>query len=198
MAPKLGTIPAVTLSEHGYLMSLAGVAGWRYSEGSNRQAEFFTNLTGFHKTLVDEERETILKIIEARRCYSCNIWIKNIVNQQDHVVPLSAGGARGMSNFALMCGPCNASKGSQDLIEWWLRKGRSLLTLSPHVLIVYVRARYALMLKTGELGLLAPAWARTALGDFSDSLPSSSHRRSFEWISPNLLPPEVKFDATTR
>ena len=38
--------------------------------------------------------------------------------QQDHVVPVSKGGAYTRKNILPACGSCNSSKGNKSLLEW--------------------------------------------------------------------------------
>jgi len=197
MCPKLSSIPTTTLSEHDYLLALAALVQWQHaSKDGSPNAEFFCDVQKLQTTLEADSRLVILQNISDRLCYGCQALIENIVCQGDHVIPLSAGGSRGMDNFSLMCSSCNASKGSKDLVAWWLEKGRSLLTLDPNVITIYARARFKLKQMEGPTSLAfpAPRWAQQALDQASNALPSGSHRRAFSWIRANLLPPALYID----
>ena len=195
MCPKLTSIPTTTLSEHDYLLGLVALAQWqKASKDGSPNAEFFTDIHKLQATLEADSRLVVLQNIADGRCYGCGTRIANIVNQGDHVIPLSAGGPRGMDNFSLMCRWCNASKGSYDLVSWWLKQGRSLLTLDPNVLTIYARTRFKMKRMEGPTSLEFPApwWAQQALDQVSNALPSGSHRRAFSWIRANLLPPALE------
>ena len=60
-------------------------------------------------------REVIFNLLVDRdgdKCQECGVALGFDNGQVDHVIPASLGGADDMSNFQLMCGPCNASKGN--------------------------------------------------------------------------------------
>lgn len=45
-------------------------------------------------------------------------WNSPPVGAADHIIPRSRGGQNEESNLRLLCGRCNASKGSKTDVEW--------------------------------------------------------------------------------
>lgn len=66
----------------------------------------------------DAEWQRVRKLVLARDGYECQLRLKvctKVATQVDHVIPLSAGGARlAMANLQASCKPCNVSKAGRD------------------------------------------------------------------------------------
>lgn len=54
----------------------------------------------------------------AVRCYWCSGKFKGCDCEQDHVIPLSGGGAHSISNLVVSCFNCNRSKHARPLEKW--------------------------------------------------------------------------------
>ena len=50
--------------------------------------------------------------------YRCAYCMEQVELTQDHIVPITKGGAYTEDNIVPACGPCNSSKGNKTLIVW--------------------------------------------------------------------------------
>jgi len=105
-----------------------------------------------HESLMSESRKTVLRLAKLGRCVSCGVKVN--VGSGDHIVPLSRGGPQSAENFMPLCRRCNSSKGSKDLLEWWIGCGRHIKDLNHDALTIYLRLKYRL---TSEEELDSPA-----------------------------------------
>ena len=69
-------------------------------------------------SIVDDER---LKLVLAQACAYCGS--QNALSM-DHVLPRSRGGEDSGDNIVWSCRSCNSSKGSTDLLEWMVKRGK--------------------------------------------------------------------------
>lgn len=64
--------------------------------------------------LTSEQWDAILDVF-GHQCAYCD---RRIDITQDHVVPISSGGAYTLGNIVPACGLCNSSKGAMDMRTW--------------------------------------------------------------------------------
>ena len=83
----------------------------RRSEGSRRRAQ----LAGSVSSLTESQWQSAIDWFESR-CAYCGIT--GVPLQQEHVIPLAAGGAHIAGNVVPACCRCNASKCDRPLEEW--------------------------------------------------------------------------------
>lgn len=76
-------------------------------------------LSGLVQGILDLEWESI-KNRQNYRCFYCN---KPCELTQDHVIPLTRGGAHSTGNIVGACRSCNSSKCNSLIIEWKRRGG---------------------------------------------------------------------------
>ena len=135
----------------------------------------------FENTLKHAGRKPVLRLANRHRCYGCDTGVNPFANG-DHIVPSVKAGPSSADNFAPMCPRCNSSKGDQDLPEWWLKKGRTLWSLDPDVIVQYCRVMYPHLAKLEMLDSPAPEPVIRLLSQFSDSLPTVEHTAAFNDI----------------
>jgi 5-methylcytosine-specific restriction endonuclease McrA len=77
------------------------------------------------RTVYDDER---LKMTMPQSCVYCGS-LRNL--SLDHVFPRRAGGTDKPENLVWACRSCNSSKGDQDMMHWFIARGRfpSILVL---------------------------------------------------------------------
>jgi len=120
------------------------------------------------KSLNSESRKTVLRLARFGRCVSCNVAVN--VSSGDHIIPLSKGGPQSAENFMPLCKKCNSSKGSKDLLEWWISGGRHVKDLNHDALTIYLRLRYRIA-REKERSPPAPWYLREALKQAEETLP---------------------------
>jgi hypothetical protein len=93
----------------------------------------------------------------------------------DHIIPRARGGHESPQNRLVLCRPCNASKGTGDLLEWWQFKGANVMQMEPWTLCLYSRAQWQ---HYGPALLDAPITAETQafLVARAAHLPTDAHR----------------------
>ncbi len=125
-----------------------------------------------------ENRGILFALIRRETCLCCEALLTPN-STGDHIVSRDAGGPDGAQNYMPLCRSCNSSKGSNDLLHWWIvKKQRSVLELPAEVLTAYARLTYALYLRTGREGKpIEPALGH-AVKELLDQLPTSAHRRA--------------------
>ena len=87
-----------------------------------------------------KNRKVSLRLARVTSCIRCGGPLP-VDSAGDHIIPTSRGGEHGAGNFLPLCRSCNSSKGSKDLLDWWLAD-RSILDLNLDALCSYVRLRY--------------------------------------------------------
>lgn len=80
-------------------------------------------LSKLEHNLTLEEWQESLKYFD-NSCAYCGAHQDDLDSslEQDHVIPVSKGGAYKIDNIVPACKPCNTSKSTQDLIEWYKSK----------------------------------------------------------------------------
>jgi hypothetical protein len=85
--------------------------------------------------LTNTSPKTALKHFNTRQCYVCDSPTVTI----DHLFATAAGGPDTMQNYGLLCGRHNSSKGSKDLLSWWVDSGFDPCALPRQVVCLYTR-----------------------------------------------------------
>lgn len=65
-----------------------------------------------------EEVQNLLKA-QMNSCCGCGVSFDFVPFTQDHITPLFKGGTDFIENIQLMCQPCNDSKGTKPMGEWF-------------------------------------------------------------------------------
>jgi hypothetical protein len=88
-----------------------------------------------------------------------------------HLIPTYKGGPNSVENYSSLCRPCNSSKGTKDMVEWWISKGKTIDQLDLDVVVAYARFVYRMM---GEATLLsvAPAYYEIAVRQAATTMSS--------------------------
>ena len=126
----------------------------------------------------DISRRAALRLARVRECMVCGESLSPD-SEGDHVVAVSRGGPPGLENYLPMCGRCNSSKGSRDLLEWWQLKGWSVANLPADAVTVYCRVMFARLRIERRLGSEAPDAVRAALRELYELLPSDEHQHAW-------------------
>jgi hypothetical protein len=127
------------------LIALRAWSHWYYVVSMNPKylPGFRILQTGFEtalKSLCSENRRTVIRLIVHRRCLFCGTNVG--LGQGDHLIPLSEGYYHSVENYAPLCKRCNSSKGTKDLLEWWVEKEKHITELHPDALTVYLRLKF--------------------------------------------------------
>lgn len=72
--------------------------------------------------LPNEDWQIIRSIVMERDGHVCTYCGSKKRLEGDHIVPLSRGGSNALTNIATACRPCNLSKGSKTLEEWYAHR----------------------------------------------------------------------------
>jgi 5-methylcytosine-specific restriction endonuclease McrA len=64
----------------------------------------------------------LVSIVLERDGHACVYCGADKPLEGDHIVPLSLGGSNALTNLATACRPCNLSKASRTLEEWYARR----------------------------------------------------------------------------
>ena len=94
----------------------------------------------WRKYLSASNRKVTLRLARIPTCLRCGRKLSPD-SEGDHIIATARGGKQDASNYMPLCGPCNSSKGTSDLLDWWL-KDQSILGLNLDVLCSYTRLRY--------------------------------------------------------
>ncbi len=129
---------------------------------------FRRGLDGAIESLEGESRKTVLRLIRHNKCIFCGQEIGK--GTGDHVIPLVKGGPQSVENFIPLCRECNASKGTRDLLEWWIIKGRHIKELNLDALVVYLRLTYRI---SADKEKPAPYYLVTAVEQAKETIPKS-------------------------
>ena len=129
---------------------------------------FKKGLDGAIKSLESESRNAVLRLARHSRCIFCGREIGE--GTGDHVIPLAKGGHWTVENFIPLCRECNASKGTRDLLEWWIIKGRHIKELNLDALVVYLRLTYRM---SADKEKPAPYYLVTAVEQAKETMPKS-------------------------
>lgn len=121
-------------------------------------------------------RTTVLKHLATPVCLACALPIDLSKTRGDHLIPLARGGTESLENTLLLCRRCNSSKGTKDVLEWWLFLAREPFTLPRRVLVLYARLSW----QRGVGGHLPPpSWLIEFVAKRMVPLPTATHQCSF-------------------
>jgi HNH endonuclease len=141
-------IPAETpmpadLTQAHCLMALYELQQWEAFALNYREPldpnYFFKHVMEFLRGLDNTTRLTAFKHISAQTCIVCGSTVDLGRSSLDHVIPRARGGPDSVQNSLVLCRVCNSSKGTKDLLEWWLWKGYAVADLPRTVLCLYAR-----------------------------------------------------------
>lgn len=137
---------------------------------------FYTQIFSCLAGLENTSRKTLLSHLEAAQCVVCMAQVQIGGKALDHIIPLSMRGPDTMENMMVLCPQHNSSKGSKDLLAWWLDKDWKVTALPRNILCLYAR----LMWKHLDAVLADPYDVPHAVIRFlthrAAGLPSAEHR----------------------
>jgi len=104
-------------------------------------AGYFRKTADWEPLLLRSNRRVTLRMV-GQPCIRCGGALSSN-STGDHIISKAQGGADGAENYLPLCGRCNSSKGTKDLLTWWVSfLGRSPADLSDDVLCAYARLLY--------------------------------------------------------
>jgi hypothetical protein len=128
--------------------------------------------------LANDTLKTVLHHIGHARCACCATSIDvSKVDRADHIIANHWGGKNVHWNLLLLCRSCNSSKGTRDLLEWWMYKSYPVMQMPRAVLCLYTRAHWQHFGVQVHLEPL-PAWMEAFLVARAAALPSEAHRQA--------------------
>lgn len=107
-----------------------------------RPGYFYNAIEGILHGLETTSRTTALRHHHTSTCIACDEPVDITRSRLDHIMPLAKGGKEDLSNALVLCRSCNSSKGTKDLLDWWLWKARNPLALDRRVLCLYARIHW--------------------------------------------------------
>lgn len=172
-------MPDTLTKAHG-LVALYALQQWeafapRYLSDPLRPSYFYTHVEEFLNGLTNGTRKTAMAHLASQTCIACDAPVDLRRTVGDHIIPLAAGGPESVQNSLLLCRPCNSSKGTKDLLEWWLFKDYPVPAFDRTVLCLYCRIQWQ---QYGETILSEPIpdGMRLFLAGRAHLLPSDGHR----------------------
>lgn len=127
--------------------------------------------------IANRTRKTALGQVGAAVCLGCGTSVDLTRTEGDHLIAKAYGGRETLQNTVVLCRPCNSSKGTKDLLEWWLFKGKPVADLPRSVLCVYTREHWDLWGVQVHREPLR-AYMATFLTQRAASLPTDAHREA--------------------
>ena len=86
-----------------------------------------------------------------------------------------------------LCKSCNSSKGTRDLLAWWIARGKTPVELDPDVLVSYCRVTWLVANRCRKQNLNSPPALAATVRALYDGLPSDEHRQMLRqrvsWIT---------------
>ena len=162
------------------LGQLHAMQGWLRlplaKDGSYYGPSWFTSHTG-SKYLTYENRRVSIRLGRQNLCVACDEPLP-ATSTGDHIIPLARGGVDNATNYLPICRSCNSSKGTQDLLEWWAKRGIPAGRLTADILCAYARLRYHHSSQE-ELETACPDYLYAMLQSFAKTLPTDGHRSAF-------------------
>jgi hypothetical protein len=149
-------------------------AGREYGPDWFRRHGVLTGLTA------GTTRRVALRLAREQNCVACGAGISEN-SDGDHIVAVSRGGPPGAENYIPMCGPCNSSKGTRDLLDWWRSKGKPASGLPADVLTAYCRLVLPRLAHERACNKPAPDAVTSVLGELAGSLPTLEHKGAL-WL----------------
>jgi hypothetical protein len=98
---------------------------------------FYQQVWGILKGLNEHSRKTIMYHLDWAREHGCFVC-GNPDTTDDHIIARKRGGPNDLRNALRLCQRCNSSKGTKDLLAWWLQD-RKAVELPRNILCLYCR-----------------------------------------------------------
>ena len=180
-----GNVPAATVLQGLLaLYVLQDVA--RLAEQGARPSPDWIARHGLVPGITNSNRKGVMRLIRRPDCLSCENKLSD-GSTGDHIIAVAAGGPAGVENYIPLCGRCNSSKGTRDLLAWWRLRGRPVSLLPPDALCAYARLSFAHHQRLGTLNSPAAAALVQAVEELTRALldPDQERmlRRRVTWIS---------------
>lgn len=176
-APAPPFIPPDTTTLQG-LISLYLLQDWLrvHQHGHDCRPGWFRR-HGVVVGLAAESRASQVRLARRTDCVACGKPV-SADSTGDHVLAVANGGPAGLENFLPLCGRCNSSKGTKDLLAWWQAHGRRPDELPPDVLATYARIHFRHGQRTRTLATPMPSALTWALEGLLALLPTLEHQRA--------------------
>ena len=163
---------------HG-LFALYALQEWEClrhpSDGPYKPGVFYNKVFGILNGLHNPTRKTALHNLANAECTACGDPVSLANTIGDHLVAVRAGGPESIQNTILLCRRCNSSKGSKDLLVWWMEKTYPPALLDRRILCLYARMNWQLRPNTFLDNPLHSSIA-AFLQCRAASLPTEAHR----------------------
>jgi hypothetical protein len=127
--------------------------------------------------LMSEPRRVAARLVRRASCIACGEPLAPD-STGDHVIARKNGGPPGLGNYLPLCGRCNSSKGTRDLLAWWRQRGRRACELPADVLTVYSRLMFRQHADRETHNAPAPTYLRESVEELVRNLPTPEH----EWV----------------
>lgn len=137
---------------------------------------FYTQIFSVLSGLENTSRKTLLHHLQSPACIVCDTPIDIAGKKLDHIVPLSQGGPDTMENTMVLCRQHNSSKGSKDLLEWWLWREWEACDLPRNILCLYARIMWQHLDGLFDHPYDLPEEIREFVTARAGGLPSAEHR----------------------
>jgi len=125
---------------------------------------------GSRNSLRSASRNTVIRLVALGRCINCGESVPSSSTGNHLVSPPK--GPQSIENYAPLCRRCNSSKGSKDLLEWWVdHRGKTIAELSLDALCVYLRLTYQILERENRLAEEAPGYYLKAIQQATQTLP---------------------------
>jgi hypothetical protein len=178
--------PAAPVVQH-YLLALYTLQDVARLSGQGiRPSLDWIKQHGIVAGIVGANRRNVLRLARYTNCIACEAELADD-SSGDHMMPLAAGGPAGAENFLPLCGHCNSSKGTRDLLDWWRMKGRRVGELPPDVLCAYARLSFQQHRRLGTLCKPAPSTLAQAVDELVGALLDPEQewmlRQRVSWIT---------------
>lgn len=119
-------------------------------------------------------RTTVMGMLQDGVCIVCGEPIGSLKGKKlDHLIPKHFGGQDNLENTLSLCRSHNSSKGTKDLIEWWVWKEWEVMDLPRNILCLYTRLMWDAV---DGIHDDLPDYIRLFITQRAAALPSKEHR----------------------
>jgi hypothetical protein len=136
---------------------------------------FFNHVAGALSGLANVTRKTAMGRLPTQQCFVCGAPVDLARTVGDHIIATQWGGPETVQNALLLCRAHNSSKGTKDLLEWWVQKGWPVASLHRSDLCLYARAHWQLWGPQVHREP-APPYLCTFVTQRTAAFPSDAHR----------------------
>lgn len=112
-------------------------------------------------------------MLKADECFVTGCENPITGSNRDHLIPKRFGGKENLENTSNLCTSHNSSKGSKDLIEWWVWKEWNAMDLPRSILCLYTRLMWEAV---DHIHDDLPDYIRLFITQRAASFPSDEHR----------------------